>query len=150
MLVYGTPELSYDTFFYWVVMSLCLLLIVIVCNAISGHDFQLFMYMRTACRVLVLESKTLCSYELFSSCFLNNPDLADPKLQQLWCNFKRGLKVQGIQPEAHFRYCEPSVRPSLISRQRVICRGTHVQKLVKVIEGQVNSATEEGRCKPDS
>ena len=59
------------------------MIIVIVCNTISGCDFWLFMHMCTACGLLVVQNKTLCSHELFSSCFLNNPDLADPKSQQL-------------------------------------------------------------------
>ena len=54
---------------------------VIVCNAISGRDFRLFMHMRTVYKLLVVENKILCSHELFSSCFPNNPDLADPKSQ---------------------------------------------------------------------
>ena len=55
----------------------------IVCNAISGRDFRLFMHMRTVCGLLVVQNKTLCSHELFSSCFPSNPDLADPKSKQL-------------------------------------------------------------------
>ena len=57
---------------------------VIVCNAISGRDFRLFMHMRTVYKLLVVENKILCSHELFSSCFPNNPDLADPKSQHVY------------------------------------------------------------------
>ena len=85
--------LQYTWYFYYILFHFisCLILFllpfsqkeggVIVCNAISGRDFRLFMHMRTVYGLLVVQNKILCSHELFSSCFPNNPDVADPKSQ---------------------------------------------------------------------
>ena len=89
--IYLVFLLYFISFFFFSSFTSCLLLFllpqkegdVIVCNAISGRDFRLFMRMRTVYKLLVVENKILCSHELFSSCFPNNPDLADPKSQHI-------------------------------------------------------------------